>query len=122
MNARADQKVTVLVVEDEPMLLVNALDFLEDAGFGTVGAANADAAIEILETRDDIRIIFTDVQMPGSMDGIKLARAVRDRWPPISIVVASGRVASPDLPAGSVFFTKPFDPEKVVAEMHRLVA
>ena len=99
----------VLIVEDDPMILAIALSIISDAGFEAIGAANADEAITILEGRNDIRIIFTDVDMPGSMDGIKLAHAVRGRWPPIKIVVTSGLALPGDrlLPEGSRFVRKP---------------
>jgi CheY-like chemotaxis protein len=122
MNLTLGSKLTVLVVEDEPMLLLFAQDFLEDAGFQTLTAPNADAAIEVLETDDSINIVFTDINMPGSMDGLKLAHAIRNRWPPIVIVVTSGNVAPLELPTGSRFFNKPFEPQKVVDAMMAMVA
>jgi CheY-like chemotaxis protein len=70
----------VLVVEDEMVLRMRAVDIVEDAGFTAVAAVNADEAISILEARSDISLLFTDIQMPGSMDGLKLAHAVHDRW------------------------------------------
>ena len=83
---------------------------IEAAGFIALEASNADEAIEILESRDDIRVMFTDIQMPGSMDGLKLAQAVRGRWPPIEIVATSGRVmlGEHDLPARGRFVPKPY--------------
>jgi two-component system, response regulator PdtaR len=122
MGFQPGQTVTVLIVEDEPTLLLFAQDFLEDAGFRTLTASNADAAIAILETRDDVRIIFTDIDMPGSMNGIRLAQAVRDRWPPIQIVATSGHVSSPQLPEGARFFDKPFEPQNVVDAMREMIA
>jgi len=101
----------VLVVEDEPLLRMMAMDLVEDAGFEAVEARDATEALRILETRTDIRIVFTDVDMPGSMDGLKLAAAVRDRWPPIHIIITSGHVRLDDdqIPAETVFFPKPYD-------------
>ena len=92
----------VLIVEDELLLRMNAVDMIKSAGFEVVEAENADEAIEILEVRRDITVVFTDIQMPGSMDGLKLARAVRGRWPPIKIVATSGLVdvGEKDLPEG----------------------
>ena len=81
----------VLVVEDESLVRLGAVTIIEDAGFEVIEAASADEAIGILECRSDIRVVFTDIHMPGSMDGLKLAQAVRDRWPPIKIIVTSGR-------------------------------
>jgi CheY-like chemotaxis protein len=102
--------VIVLVVEDEPFVRMDAVDIVEEAGFIAVEAANADEAIRILETNPDIRIVFTDIDMPGSMDGIKLAFAIRDRWPPVVIMIASGhqKPLAADLPARARFFAKPY--------------
>ena len=80
----------VLVVEDEALLRMHATDMIEAAGYTVVEAANADEAVLILSQRMDIRIVFTDIDMPGSMDGLKLAAMVRDRWPPIELIVTSG--------------------------------
>ena len=104
-------KPAVLVVEDEPLLRMMAVDLVEDAGFEAIEAANADEAIKILECRSDIRVVFTDIDMPGSMDGLLLAAAVRDRWPPIEIILTSGHVhiTEVEVPLGGVFFSKPYD-------------
>ncbi|MCM2454826.1 response regulator [Rhizobium sp. CG4] len=118
------KKNVVLVVEDEPLLLMAAVDLVEEAGFEAVEARNADEAIEILNAREDIRIVFTDIDMPGSMDGMKLAAMVRDRWPPVEIIIVSGhrKVADDDLPARSVFFSKPYDVDRVTAQLHAMAA
>jgi len=112
----------VLIVEDEFLLRMDAVDMIEAAGFEAVEAANADLAIEILEARSDITVIFTDIQMPGSMDGLKLARAVRGRWPPIKIVATSGHVhvSERDLPAGGRFLAKPYSPLQVTGVLREL--
>lgn len=106
---------SILIVEDEPLVRLCAVEVLEDTGYQVVEAANADEAIAILESRRDIRVIFTDIHMPGSMDGLKLAHAVRDRWPSIKIIVTSGRekIAPQYLPEGGHFFAKPYDPAKL---------
>jgi two-component system, response regulator PdtaR len=103
-------------VEDEAVLRLGAVDMLQDEGFTVLEAGDADEAIAILEQRSDIRLVFTDVTMPGSMDGLKLAAAVRNRWPPVEIIVTSGR-SLPDselLPERSVFIAKPYQPEQVL--------
>lgn len=109
----------VLVVEDEPILRMMALDMVEDAGFEAVEAADATEAVRILEARLDIRIVFTDIDMPRGLDGMKLAAIIRDRWPPIEIILTSGHVRATevDLPARSLFFPKPYRPEQIVAAM-----
>lgn len=100
----------VLVVEDDPLLRMNAADIVKEAGFEAIEASDADAAIQILESRDDIRLIFTDIDMPGSMDGLALAHAVANRWPPVLIIATSGRfrVSETDLPNGGRFIPKPY--------------
>ena len=117
-------KKTVLVVEDEPLLLMLAADIVEDAGFEAVTAPNADKAIEVLAARADIHIVFTDIDMPGSMDGLKLAAAIRDRWPPIEIIITSGKAwpAKSELPSRGQFFPKPYDAARVTAMLHRMGA
>jgi CheY-like chemotaxis protein len=112
----------VLIVEDELLLRMDAADIIAAAGFEVVEAANADQAIKILEARRDITVIFTDIQMPGSMDGLKLARAVRGRWPPIKIIATSGHVgvAESDLPEGGRFLLKPYSPRQVTGVLREL--
>jgi len=106
----------VLVVEDEPVVRLDAIESVAAAGFRVIEAANADEAIAILEARRDIRVVVTDIQMPGSMDGLKLAATIRNRWPPIELIVTSGRmvVAQQDLPARGRFLPKPYDGKHLV--------
>ena len=124
MGSSASKRPVVLIVEDELLLRMDAADAIKSGGFDVVEAANADEAIEILEARPDITVVFTDIQMPGSMDGLKLARAVRGRWPPIKIVATSGffHVGNDDLPEGSRFLPKPYRPEQLVAALRELTA
>lgn len=114
----------VLVVEDNPLILMSAVDLVTSTGFEGVGATSADAAITILEARSDIRLVFTDVEMPGTIDGLKLAHYIRNRWPPIHLIVASGRaiLEQSQLPIGSRFFSKPYDNNTIVEEMTRMLA
>jgi CheY-like chemotaxis protein len=113
----------VLVVEDEMLLRMRAVDMVEDAGFTPIEAVDADHAVAILESRSDIALLFTDIQMPGSMDGLKLAHAVHDRWPPIKIILVSGklRLANSDIPVDSRFFGKPFEAKDMIAEMQDMI-
>ena len=122
MNPIVAQRPVVLIVEDQILLRMNAIDMIEEAGFEVVEAGNADEAILILESRTDIRVVFTDIQMPGSMDGLKLAAAVRGRWPPIKIIATSGHyvMREGDLPAGGVFLPKPYTLERVATMLHKL--
>lgn len=117
-------KPVVLVVEDDPLTLIYAVELVNEAGFSAVSAKNADDAIVILESRDDIRVIFTDIDMPGSMDGLKLAHAVRDRWPPVEIIITSGLNFEPTqrLPERGVFLPKPYTPAQIAGALHRFVA
>ena len=107
---KAPFSALVLVVEDEPLVRLDAVDMLTGAGFRVVDATNADEAIAILERRRDIRVVVTDIQMPGSMDGLKLAAMIRDRWPPIQLIVISGKVGvqAGQLPPGAKFIAKPY--------------
>jgi CheY-like chemotaxis protein len=115
------KRPVVLVVEDEFLLRMDAVDMIEAAGFDVVEAADADAAIEVLEARNDIAVIFTDIQMPGSMDGLKLARAVRGRWPPIKIIATSGiHVGETDLPEGGRFLPKPYSSAQIARMLRQL--
>jgi two-component system, response regulator PdtaR len=113
----------VLVVEDEPLLRMMAVEVVEEAGFVALEAANADEAVALLESRLDIALLFTDIDMPGSMDGLKLAHAVRGRWPPIKILVVSGKVRlqPSQLPSGSRFVGKPYRAAAMVEELRSLV-
>lgn len=117
------EKIAVLVVEDEPITRMDVVDQLEEGGFKVFEAPDADRAIKILEANPAIRILFTDVDMPGSMDGLKLAAAVRDRWPPIRIVVASGlrKINMDALPDNSRFFSKPYNVNEIAATMRSMV-
>jgi two-component sensor histidine kinase/CheY-like chemotaxis protein len=113
----------VLVVEDEMILRMRAVDIVEDAGFRPIEAVNADEAMSILESRSDISLLFTDIQMPGSIDGLKLAHAVHERWPSIKIILVSGQVKPSDAerPANSRFFGKPLGVEQMIAELQAMV-
>ena len=114
----------VLVVEDDWLLRLLAVEIVEDAGLVAVEAANADEAIAILERRVDIALIFTDVDMPGTMDGLKLAHAVRRRWPPIKIIIVSGKthLSDAELPSDTRFFSKPYSVPGMISELRSLVA
>jgi two-component sensor histidine kinase/DNA-binding response OmpR family regulator len=123
MSTDSPEVPKVLIVEDEMMLRMRAVDIVEDAGFSPVQAVNADQALSILESRSDISLLFTDIQMPGSMDGLKLAHAVHDRWPAIKIILVSGQVNPSDAerPADSRFFGKPLSNDQMIAELQAMV-
>lgn len=117
-------KITVLVVEDQPLLRLHAIDMIQDAGFIVLEAEDADAAIAILMVRADVQLVFTDIEMPGSMDGIELAAFVRDRWPPMHIIITSGRSAvdASTLPVGYPFIAKPPIWPALIETMRKLTA
>jgi two-component sensor histidine kinase/CheY-like chemotaxis protein len=123
MSAGSIEVPNVLIVEDEMVLRMRAVDIVEDAGFHPVEAVNADEAMSILESRSDISLLFTDIQMPGSMDGLKLAHAVHDRWPSIKIILVSGQVKPSDAekPEDSRFFGKPLSVEQMITELQEMV-
>lgn len=118
-----ERRALILLVEDEPILRLVTHDDLVAAGFDVIDAANADEAIEILQRRSDIDAVFTDIDMPGSMDGLRLAAFVRDRWPPIKLIVTSGRKTpeANELPAGVPFLAKPFLPERMVSSLNEIL-
>jgi CheY-like chemotaxis protein len=113
----------VLVVEDEMLLRMRAVGIVEDAGYTSVEAVDADEAVAILESRSDIALVFTDIQMPGSMDGLKLAHTVHRRWPPIKIILVSGQLkpANVDIPADSRFYGKPLEAKEMIAELQNMI-
>jgi CheY-like chemotaxis protein len=114
----------VLVVEDEPLLRMAAANFVSDAGFEALEAGDASEAIAILESRPDIGLVFTDIQMPRGMDGLRLAALIRNRWPPIEIVLTSGygEPSSDELPTRCAFIPKPYQPEALVGALRKLAA
>jgi two-component system, response regulator PdtaR len=109
----------VLVVEDDALVRALAVEIVEDAGFVAIDAANAEEAVVILEGRGDIAMVFTDIDKPGTMDGLKLAHAVRNRWPPIKIVMVSGKthLSESELPSNSKFFAKPYAVSAMIFEL-----
>jgi two-component sensor histidine kinase len=116
-------KPIVLIVEDEMLLRMRAVDIVEDAGFTPLEAVNADDALALLECRSDIELLFTDIQMPGTLDGLKLAHAVHERWPSIKIILVSGQVTpnEKDRPANSRFFGKPVEVQQMIAELQGMI-
>lgn len=112
-------KPIMLVVDDEALIRMDLVHVAREAGFDTVEADDASRALAILESREDIRVVFTDIKMPGDMNGIELAHLVRDRWPPTVIVICSGNVRPPqnELPANVVFLPKPCSGPKVIELM-----
>ena len=112
----------VLITEDDALLRMFATDIVEETGFRAIEAADADAAMALLESRSDIAMLFTDIDMPGSMNGLKLAHTVSRRWPPIRILVASGQLQPQlsELPPNSHFLAKPYPTAALVEKLRAL--
>lgn len=117
-------KAVVLIVEDSAIIRMSAVDLMESSGYVALEADSADEAIRVLEGRTDVDLVFTDVQMPGTMDGIKLAHYIRDRWPPVKLIVASGQaiLEESSLPLGSQFFSKPYDGHAIANAIARTLS
>jgi two-component system, response regulator PdtaR len=113
---------TVLIVDDEILIRLTAADGFVDAGFAVLEAANGDEALTVLEANPTVDALFTDVNMPGSIDGFGLARAAGERWPNLAVVVSSGRIARPgDLPREAAFISKPYSPDVAAMIVRRMV-
>ncbi|HVT50279.1 MAG TPA: response regulator [Dongiaceae bacterium] len=119
-----DAASRILLVEDDPILRLGAAAVLADAGYEVLEAANADEAIAVLERETGIRLMISDIQMPGSLDGLKLAHAVRRRWPPVAVLLTSGRrTPEPEeLPERVHYLPKPFAAPELLAEVGQLAA
>jgi two-component system, response regulator PdtaR len=117
-------KKAVLIVEDEFLVRLAAAAIIEDAGFEAIEVANADEAVALLESRDDIRVVFTDITLPGSMDGLKLAAAVRDRWPSIEFILTSGQhsIAADAMPERARCLMKPYSSFQLTQALNALMA
>lgn len=113
------QQPVILVVEDEELIRLVAADILEDTGFSVLEAENAQAALNILEARPDVRLLFTDLHMPGALDGMELARLVHERWPNIRLLLTSGRteLCRAEIPDDGRFIAKPYWPEQLVGQV-----
>jgi CheY-like chemotaxis protein len=115
--------ISVLVVEDEPLIRLGVVSDFEQAGFHVLEADTTDEALSLLRSHPEIQALFTDIEMPGSINGLKLAATVHDRWPPIKIMVTSGRVSvrKRDLPEDAQFVPKPYDNSQVISTLREMV-
>ena len=120
---RTPGRPVVLIVEDEPLVRSLEVDILQEAGFRVIEAKNADEAFELLKRRPDVKVVFTDVDMPGSIDGFEFARLVAQGWPEVGVVVTSGKTAPGpgDMPEGAAFMRKPYRSDDVVRQVRRMV-
>lgn len=118
------ERIVVLVVEDELLVRMDIVDALIEAGFSVFEADNASEAIKILSVNPQIHALFTDVDMPGSIDGLKLAAFVKDRWPPVKIIVTSGhwKVTHDMLPLNGIFVPKPYENAHVIRSIRDVVS
>jgi two-component system, response regulator PdtaR len=103
-----------MVVDDDALERMGASYMFLDAGYLVLEAGSADEALRLFETTADIRLLFTDVSMPGSMSGSDLAHQVAERWPGVGIIMTSGRPKPEPIPLGSQFHTKPYEPRDVL--------
>jgi CheY-like chemotaxis protein len=121
-NAPGPRSRTILVVEDEVLVRLALAETLRDEGFSVVEAANADEAIAVLSSSTSIDVVLTDVNMPGSRDGIALGRYARATWPDLKVIVVSGRVAPSGVAgAADAFLAKPYDPQNIVRIIEKLL-
>jgi CheY-like chemotaxis protein len=120
MHGYSMAKPVVLIVQAQAIIRMSAVHIVEDAGFSALEAGNADDAIKLLESRSDIAAVFTGISLSGSMDGLKLAHAIRDRWPPVHLIVASGSALKGELPANGVFIRIPYAHEDIATALHAL--
>jgi DNA-binding NtrC family response regulator len=114
-------QANVLVVEDDFLIRANAVDIIEEAGFHVDAASSADDAIRILEQRGNVGVVFTDVHMPGSLNGLDLARLVEHKWPGTGVIVTSGRATKMDIPSRAIFLAKPYSSSELVGKMRALL-
>lgn len=123
METDAPSSKAILVVEDEALIRSWAADLLEENGFSVLEAKDADAALRLLEARPDVKLLFTDVQMPGSLSGIELAREVHARWPHILLMITSGRErpTRAEIPDDGRFVAKPYNAEELLGQVNDLM-
>ena len=118
----AKRRHVVLIVEDEPFVRLAGADLLADAGFEVFEAGNADEALRILEATPEVRVVFSDVEMPGSLDGVSLARRICQRWSSIGIILTSGhRIREETIPRDGRFLAKPYDGRALVRHIEEIV-
>ena len=115
-------KPVLLIVEDDILVRTVAVEIAYDAGFSVLQASDADEAIRILQSRSDIGVVLTDIDMPGTLDGLELAQAIRHRWPSIQVVLTSGKMrpGADELPERSHFLPKPYDISKLAGLLQKV--
>lgn len=121
MLKRKNSHPLVLVVEDEPLVRLDITLAMVDAGFSVIEVPDAEQALELLETRHSIGLVFTDVELAGEIDGFELASRIKSDWPHIPVLVTSGRV-KPDAGIADKFIPKPYNTQAVISEARALAA
>jgi len=118
------KKAAVLIVEAEALIRMESVDIVQDAGFTALESRNADEAVRILATRSDIRVVFVEAKISGSIDGLALAHVIRDRWPPIHLILTSGLMVTDEeeLPESAIFIPKPYSSEQITAALCELLS
>ena len=124
MGLKEEERIRVLVVEDEGIVRMTMVDFLEDAGFDVIEAATGEEGLRELDRNPGISALLTDIEMPGTVDGIRLARITHQMHPDAAVLVMSGRVRPPrsDLPPGARFFAKPYVHDEVIGALHDMMS
>jgi CheY-like chemotaxis protein len=114
--------MVVLVVEDETLVRMFIADFLDEAGFKVIEAVNADEALTVLKALPDVQVVVTDIEMPGPLNGLELARVIQERWPGIGVVISSGRErpGPEDLSEKVAFIAKPYLPDTVITILRQM--
>ncbi|WAJ29519.1 response regulator [Antarcticirhabdus aurantiaca] len=122
-SSASERNPPVLVVEDEALVRMVMVDELEEAGFRVIEADNADDGLAELERHQDIMALLTDIELPGSIDGVKLARITNERYPDAAVIVMSGRIrpGRQELPRHARFFGKPYRHAEVIEALHELM-
>jgi CheY-like chemotaxis protein len=119
--SNVEHRMVILVVEDEPLVRIFIADFMDEAGFKVLEAADADEALTILKARPDVLAIISDVEMPrGSMNGFALARTIREQGPGIGITSGRERPGPDELPEEVVFLAKPYLPDTVIQVIRQM--
>lgn len=116
-------RILILIVEDETLVRMHGCDMLESAGFDVLEAESADEAVKVLEEHDDVHLLFSDIDMPGSMDGLELAALVYRRWPRIGLLITSGhrRPEASAIPQDGRFLAKPWQEGAVVQHVRAIL-
>lgn len=115
-----ESKPQVLIVDDEPLIRLSAINVARDAGYDTLAASSYEQAMGMLDSNAGVGILFTDIRMPGNQDGLELARKVQERWPHIGVIVTSGHLRGIEEEGRMIFLSKPYSPDELTSALHQL--